>query len=180
MELLEALSALDHDNDEHWTAMGLPRVEIVAEMIGNEELKRADIQAITPDLVRTIESKEVKSESTLEEKLAAQLSEKQAELGEMSKKHNDLDKKRSALAREIGYIGGQLDKERSNKPQNDIAYYLASQNKLREKKAARMKELEGSGIKEILKSVQKAPLDAAMNQRKNVKPRPSFSKPVHI
>lgn len=54
MEILEALDTLDIDNDEQWTADGLPKVDAVAALVGNDALKRSDIIEAAPDFNRTI------------------------------------------------------------------------------------------------------------------------------
>lgn len=52
MNIRDALSKLDPDVDDQWTADGMPRVDVVAEMVDNEDLKRADITSADPDFTR--------------------------------------------------------------------------------------------------------------------------------
>ncbi len=52
MNIKEALKALDPADDEQWTADGMPRVDVVAKMVENEELKRVEITAAVPDFTR--------------------------------------------------------------------------------------------------------------------------------
>lgn len=52
MNILEALAKLDQSNDEHWTADGLPRVDVIGKMIGQTDLKRQDITNAAPEFVR--------------------------------------------------------------------------------------------------------------------------------
>lgn len=50
-KILEALSQVDATNDEHWTADGAVRVDVVSELVG-EEVSRADITAVAPKFNR--------------------------------------------------------------------------------------------------------------------------------
>ena len=52
MEIKEALAQLDPKNDEHWTADGAPRVDVVASLTGNKDLKRQDITDADPTFTR--------------------------------------------------------------------------------------------------------------------------------
>lgn len=47
-----ALSQLDPKNDEHWTQAGLPSVEAVRSLSGDDEVSRGDIQNLAPKLTR--------------------------------------------------------------------------------------------------------------------------------
>lgn len=47
-----ALTKLDPKNDEQWTSGGLPSVEAVRSASGNEEVSRADIKRLAPNLTR--------------------------------------------------------------------------------------------------------------------------------
>lgn len=53
MNLDQALAHLDPANDEHWTADGLPRMDVVAEISGNAGLKRKDVTNAAPELTRS-------------------------------------------------------------------------------------------------------------------------------
>lgn len=53
MDIKEALAQLDPENNDHWTADGAPRVDVVADLVGNKELKRADITNAAPDFHRS-------------------------------------------------------------------------------------------------------------------------------
>lgn len=52
MNILKALEQLDPAKDEHWTADGMPRVDVVAGLTGNEAVKRADITQAAPQFTR--------------------------------------------------------------------------------------------------------------------------------
>lgn len=51
MNINQALAALDPHDDDHWTADGLPRVDVVAGMVG-AEVKRQDITNADPQFSR--------------------------------------------------------------------------------------------------------------------------------
>ncbi len=57
-----ALTVLDPDNDEHWTALGAPRVDAVAELTGNAAVTRADLDREMPGLDREV-AKQAKAEA---------------------------------------------------------------------------------------------------------------------
>lgn len=52
MDIIEALTALKSDNDEHWTNNGLPRVDVLKEMTGVDGLTRSVIDEAAPDYTR--------------------------------------------------------------------------------------------------------------------------------
>lgn len=47
-----ALELLDPKNNEHWTEMGLPKVEAVCVLVEDNEITRADIEAALPGFTR--------------------------------------------------------------------------------------------------------------------------------
>lgn len=47
-----ALTKLDPENDEHWTDAGLPAVEAVRQLSGNDDVSRQDIKSLAPKLTR--------------------------------------------------------------------------------------------------------------------------------
>ncbi len=52
MTIPEALKELDPLNDDHWTADGMPRVDVVANLHGADNISRADITNAAPDFTR--------------------------------------------------------------------------------------------------------------------------------
>lgn len=52
MKLTQALATLDPDNDDHWTADGLPLVHIVATAVQNQDITRQQITEAAPDFTR--------------------------------------------------------------------------------------------------------------------------------
>lgn len=61
-----AIGALDPDNDAHWTSTGLPAVEAVRELSKFDDVSRADITNLAPNLTRD-EAKKVKSGDPLDQ-----------------------------------------------------------------------------------------------------------------
>jgi hypothetical protein len=50
--ILDALNKLDAKNDLHWTALGLPRVDVIAGMLGDDRIGRVEIDAALPGFTR--------------------------------------------------------------------------------------------------------------------------------
>lgn len=53
MNILEALKALDTKNDNHWTADGLPRLDTVKMMAGDQSITRDQVSAAAPGFQRS-------------------------------------------------------------------------------------------------------------------------------
>lgn len=51
--IIEALQKLDPNNDNHWTADGLPRIDTIKFMASNQSITREDITAAAPNFKRT-------------------------------------------------------------------------------------------------------------------------------
>lgn len=49
--IIEALTNLDHANDEHWTNAGKPAIHVVSQII-NDNVSRAELDALAPDFKR--------------------------------------------------------------------------------------------------------------------------------
>jgi len=47
-----ALDQLEHDNDNHWTDAGLPAMNAIEAMVGDEKVNRSDVEAARPGFVR--------------------------------------------------------------------------------------------------------------------------------
>jgi len=56
MEIKEALAKLDHDDNDQWTADGLPRIDVVANLTGDKQLKRQDITDADPKFMRGVQA----------------------------------------------------------------------------------------------------------------------------
>ena len=51
-----ALDLLDHDNDEHWTQAGLPSMDAVEALVGDDTITRSDVESASPGFVRNPEA----------------------------------------------------------------------------------------------------------------------------
>lgn len=51
-DIAAALLKLDPENDEHWTQGGKPSVDVVRELLGDDEIKRGNIDDVDPDFDR--------------------------------------------------------------------------------------------------------------------------------
>ena len=171
MDITEALLTLDQNNNDHWTAGGLPDVKTISVLVGNENLKRADINAVDSDFIRqdnvTASTNHEQKPLDPETELSKELSKYQAKMGILTKEKADLEKTIKILGRDIGVLAGRLDRVRSNRQNTDVQDYLITQGKLRAEKAERLKAMNPNAIKEILGSVAKAPIDQVMNIRKS-------------
>ncbi len=68
MKIIDALLKLDPNNDDHWTADGLPRMEVVEEFAKKKGIKRAEVTAADPEFNREVAaSKVVEGDSTAED-----------------------------------------------------------------------------------------------------------------
>jgi hypothetical protein len=73
-KLLDALAQLDHDNDDHWTADGVPKVGIVQKLAGDQSIKLRDIEAagvkrenpLREDMIRNVISERAGEPITVE------------------------------------------------------------------------------------------------------------------
>ncbi len=52
MKIKQALKILDPKDDLHWTAEGLPRMEVVEGLVGDSSIKRADVTNAAPEFNR--------------------------------------------------------------------------------------------------------------------------------
>lgn len=50
----EAVTALDHTNDDHWTGTGLPRVDVISTAVGDPTVSRRDVEQAAPGFTRTV------------------------------------------------------------------------------------------------------------------------------
>ena len=52
MEIAEAVQALDPKNDDHWTAEGLPRMDAVEKLFGDDQITRQQVSDAVPGFTR--------------------------------------------------------------------------------------------------------------------------------
>lgn len=51
-KIKDILLQLDHQNDEHWTQAGLPRLSVIEQALGETGILRADLEAVMPGFDR--------------------------------------------------------------------------------------------------------------------------------
>lgn len=179
MEILEALGQLDPANDEQWTGDGLPKVDAVAALVENAELKRADITAAAPDFNReaAIAAKAAGDDNppekveevvgTYHDRCIAKSIELNEELNLVGRELEALNEKRRDLERRIHYVSSEADRTRPRDAgQQNITDYLARQKQITRQKAEKRQLLVESGAAELMKGLGKAPIDEALNKRK--------------
>lgn len=183
MDIRAALEQLDPENDEQWTGDGLPKVDAVAALVGDENVKRADIKAADENFDREAARvlkvaratdpeapEEVVAEpeapQTFAQKVWAEMERQQAELTEIDQAMSKLRDRKRELEHSISYLSGKYEQVREDRPEDSVRQYIDSQKKLREDRAARIKAINESNLPDILKSVGPSALDAAMKKRK--------------
>ena len=181
MEIVEALAQLDVTNDKHWTGDGLPKVDVVANLVGDDKLTRALIVDAAPEFNRSLANAEqppapTEPEAQVEVAPAGlaphQVHEKnmgdlEVELAVVAKELDALNGKRKALETRIHWESVQADRLRpQDAGQQNITDYLAGQRKITQDRAAIRRQLQESGVAALLNQSTLAPIDAAMKQRK--------------
>jgi hypothetical protein len=80
-KLLDALVALDPNNDTHWTAQGLPAVHVVRDILKDDSITRVNIETVAPGFTRDLAQPEVQKTEEAPALSAApeQLSREEAE-----------------------------------------------------------------------------------------------------
>lgn len=181
MNLKQALKQLDSGDDAHWTADGLPRIDYLATLVGNPNLKRGDITNADPSLVRLpdedVKEKEgVKEEAPTEEEILLSKDLLREALGRIDQEDRQLYaeearvKKEHLALRELSdryqaALQRLLDKDPEPSP---IQHYMASKKKIREEKEKRrQKTLDGVDVDDLLDRFQggASKLDHTLAQR---------------
>jgi len=179
MTIKEALMHLDPTDDAQWTSDGLPLVEVVRGLTGNETLTRKEISEADPAFCRdnatvTNEQPEPAKPKTRDETLLAEMTQLEAELNELTRQQSQIEGQIVDKQRRWSVIRAHFDRQQSgSKDMQARIDYIKRQAELRAERAQKSKELL-KGLDPKLLSGQ-APLDAAM-ARKNTRgtTRPSF------
>lgn len=50
--ILQALQQMDHKDDEQWTSSGLPLMDVICELAGDDTITRAELMVAAPDYRR--------------------------------------------------------------------------------------------------------------------------------
>lgn len=182
----EALGQLDPEKDEHWTDNGDPRVDVVRQLTGAQDLTRNDITQAAPEFSRANatlpgEQAEAPTEAPTEQEpeqepaddpeptegeAVDQLDALQAERNAIHTQINELRRKEDALVRRIDEI--IIERERNHTSTSDqaaIKEYQKRQNEIRLQRAGRRQEiLKGLDPKDL---ADKSMLDQSMARNRN-------------
>ncbi len=179
-KILEALSKLDTNNDNHWTADGLPRIETVRMLAGDQGITREQITAEAPDFSRSsaaITSAETPETPAVEEQAQAEvvdyseaIEKAKAEVDRLTEIRNEVN---DALSKATKDLDDLIDLQHKEGPvettDTAIQGYLASQRAVLEERARRNKVLAESGV--TLQDIQQlipqvSPLDQALSKKR--------------
>lgn len=190
MDIKEALGKLDPKNDQHWTADGLPLLEVVKQFAGNPGINREAVTAAAPGFNRTVagavpptgpavgvqaapaSQRDPATDPVPAPQTAAQAEEQiKALQKKLDEARGEIELKKTAYKK----IEQELDKliltqanseSSAKKTQTAIQGYLAGQAKEREARAARLTLVKESGvdIKALARGLV-APIDAVRQRQ---------------
>ena len=178
-KILEALGKLDPANENHWTADGLPRIETVRMLAGDQGITREQITAEAPDFSRSsaviapalTETPEAEDQPQAEVVDYSEAIEKaKYEVDRLTEIRNEVTE---ALAKATKDLDDLIDLQHKEGPvettDTAIQGYLASQRAVLEERARRNKVLAESGV--TLQDIQQlipqvSPLDQALSKKK--------------
>lgn len=173
--IVEALSMLDHDDDSVWTADGLPKVDVVRGLLGNDALTRAEITDAAPDFVRHSkpdkeefdgqeEASQAQEVSTAYDDALAARDSAEKELSKLNAQLSLLREEISTKQQDIGRLNTLIDRLSPSEPnQKAIGDYLESQKRIRLERHERQLSLMRGVDPRMLQP--KSPLDQAMTRK---------------
>lgn len=195
-KLKEALASLDVNNDNHWTSDGLPRVDTVKFLSGDQSLDRLTISSAFPlftryntvfeatetvlppvDAVVTITSSEPDPDL---ETVISETDVTTSDVDEETALRERLAKLRGwkgELDNEIAEISGKLDaiieKQEAEPAQNAISGYLRQAKRDLQMRANARSAIAESGVDlaELAAVAGPSPIDQALSRRNKMKPR---------
>lgn len=174
-KILEALGKLDPANENHWTADGLPRIETVRMLAGDQTITREQITAEAPDFSRSTAVVPTPETSTVEQQdevvdFSEAIEKAKAEVARLTEIKNEVE---AALGKATKDLDDLIDLQNVQGPvettDTAIQGYLASQRAVLEERARRNKVLADSGV--TLADIQgllpqSSPLDQALKQKR--------------
>ena len=175
-KILEVLRSLDPQDDNHWTDEGMPKLEVVQNLAGDEEITREMITEAAPlfSRVNPLETPDNVSTDAPEEPDPA---ETETKIEIATKEATDADKevqaamdKRSAAEKKRDHL--LTEREKSSEPlhvqnQKEIQRFIKSQNQQRVDRAERRRQfLKGMSPQDLQDLAGKAPIDIAMQRNK--------------
>lgn len=187
-KILDALASLDSKNDNHWTDDGMPRMETLKFLVGDQMLTREAVTAAAPGFSRV-------SPSLAPVVVVAPVERNDdAQPGRSTEQQAEQEEAKSRIATALATARTKLDAARSRKAEADQEHaqalkevdslieanekaggnetlattlngYFNRQQQLIGERTARLERLKGVNVKELL-SGGRAPIDMAM-ARKN-------------
>ena len=143
-DIKAALESLDAGNDDHWTSDGLPRVDVVEELVGSD-VTRADLKKAAPEFTRTAPN--LPGADSVPASNDAQDAEadddKAKALARMEKAEKALSEAKAEHRKAYNALTAINKAEASNQPAAaaNVKAYQDSQRKQREEEAGRNKAL---------------------------------------
>jgi len=171
-QIKEALSLLDPTDNDHWTADGLPKIDVVSSLAEIKGLKRSDITKAAPTFTRENPSFEVHATTegdtsglTDEDEIIDGLDESETALAEAEAilaKANARAVEAQEKVMAAQKVRDAIMEERSknihpHQNQLDIMEFLQSQQRIRQDRFKRA---------QAVVSMPKAPIDQAMARKK--------------
>lgn len=202
MEIKAALASLDTANDQHWTADGLPKLDVLSDMVGEKVSREAATEA-WPGFTRNYgdddgqeeEAEEVISEEELLNATLGDLAQGGLTLIEAwmvaadkqqrkaRQEYNDAKKRLDEFSRFADAVERMRIqfKRRQPKQGGDTAIqdYLKKQREARKRKQANAAAFiaAGTSAQDVAAGLNvKAPIDQALNQRRA---KPGSTRPAH-
>jgi hypothetical protein len=184
----QALQQLSQDNDNHWTADGLPRIETLKFLTGDSTITRESINEIAPGFTRAsvlsatilppvtetvvtdaLTSNEVSEIAAKSDEVSLDeiLEIEQQLLEDLTNDKLKLDQLIKEKTKLITDLSDAVAKQNGIVTSQDaIRMYLANQQEVLVERAERMKMIKNSGLnlKELASSL-KSPLDTAITRR---------------
>ena len=185
MTLIEALQALDPDDDDHWTAEGWPAMAAV-EGIAGRQFTRREVDAVAPDFTRmhrvlpAASLGEAAEEEAADDReavaadpvaaLAARIAALDAQADAAIRQRDAANAAIARLTAEREPLQRQLDalKPRVDTVQQDINAYLSSQRAARAARAERRRAQQAQQPDD-----PRAPIDQAFANRRRMRPVPA-------
>lgn len=173
-KLREVLLKLDTANDNHWTGEGLPRLETVRVLIGDQSVTREQITQAVPGFSRY--TQETSKEPAVTMPAVVELMKEQTEL-KLAEERTKLEElfghraKLEALIREqqqlVDKYVVEVEKETAVNKSSATQEYLKRQRMNLQERADKMALIRDSGInfKELLSNL-KSPLDQKLAGRR--------------
>lgn len=187
-KIKDVLAKLDPANDAHWTNDGLPRLDVISKALGRD-VTREQLNESSPGFSRAAaaeagaaalaKAQDGVAPSTppvpddelppappkfvAEADTVVSIDELRAELSELISARSNLDVEINRVQNLLAEEQGKAD---DSGFADTIAMYKASQAAEREKRAALNVQLRESGVHNLIKAAQPAPIDMAARSRR--------------